>query len=88
MVTIEVHVRLGCLCQVFHICFLGVSIDALDRIPFRVDYIMTTTVVALVFCARAIFRHCFWLFFNGCMGVSLKFSFVVWASIFSCTTVG
>ena len=66
VVTIEVHVRLGC---------LGVSNDALDRISFRVGYIITTI------CARAIFRHCF-LFFYGCMGVGFNFSFVVWASIF------
>ena len=36
----EVHVRLGC---------LGVSIDALDRISFRVGCIITATIIALVF---------------------------------------
>ena len=73
MVTIEVHVRLGC---------LGVSIDALDRISFRVGYI-----IALGF-VRGLFLDIFFCFFYGCMGVSFNFSFVVWASIFSCTTVG
>ena len=59
---IEVHVRLGC---------VGVSIDALDRISFRVGYIITIIIIALVLC----------------VGVGFSFSFVVWASIFSCTTV-
>ena len=66
MVTIEVHVRLGC---------LGVSIDALDRISFRVGYF------ALVF-VRGLFLDIVFCFFYGCMGVSFNFSFVVWASIF------
>ena len=30
----------------------------------------------------------FCILFNGYMGVSFNFSCVVWASIFSCTTVG
>ena len=42
VVTIEVHVQLGC---------LGVSIDALDRISCRVGYIIATIIVALVLCA-------------------------------------
>ena len=33
------------------------GIDALDRISFRVGYIITTIIIALVFCAPAIFRH-------------------------------
>ena len=49
MVTIEVHVRLGC---------LGVSIDALDRISFRVGYIITTTIIV-----RGLFLDIFFCFF-------------------------
>ena len=77
MVTIEVHVRLGC---------LGVSIDALDRISFRVGYIITTIIIALGF-VRGLFLDIVFCFFYGCMGLGFNFSFVVWASIFSCTTV-
>ena len=74
VVTNEVHIRLGWLCQVFHFFFLGVSIDALDRIVFMVGYITTTIIIALVFCARDIFRHCF-LLFDGCVGVGFNFYF-------------
>ena len=66
--------------------FLGVSIDALDGISFRVGYIITTIIIALVFVRGLFFRHCFLLFY-GCMDVGFNFSFVDWASIFSCTTV-
>ena len=59
--TIEVHVRLECLCQVLHFC-LGVSIDALDRISFMVGYIITTTIIALVF-VRGLFLGFFSAFF-------------------------
>ena len=63
MVKIEVHVRSGCTCQVFFtVFFLGVSIDALDRISSRVGYIITTVVIALVFVRGLFFRHCFLLF--------------------------
>ena len=62
MVTVEVHVRLGCLCQVFHYFFLG--IDALDRISFRVSYIITTIITALVF-ARGLFLGVDFCFFMG-----------------------
>ena len=33
----------------FSLFFLGVSIDALDGISFRVGYIITTIIIALVF---------------------------------------
>ena len=72
VVAIEVHVRLGC---------LGVSIDALDRISFRVDYIITTIIVALVF-VRGLFLDIVFCFFYGCKGVGFNFSFVVGTSIF------
>ena len=72
MVTIEVHVRLGC---------LGVSIDALDRISIRVGYIITTIIIALVF-VRGLFLDIVFCFFYGCMGLGFNFSFVAWASIF------
>ena len=49
MVTIEVRVRLECLCQVFQFFFLGVSIDAFDRISFKVGYSITIVIIALVF---------------------------------------
>ena len=55
--------------------FLGVSIDALDRISSSVGFVR-----------GLFFRHCFLLFY-GCMDVGFNFSFVDWASIFSCTTV-
>ena len=71
MVTIEVHVRLGCLCKVFHICFLGVSIDALDRISFRVGCIMTTIIVALVFVRGIFLGIVFGLFFVGAWVLAL-----------------
>ena len=35
--------------------FLG--IDALDSISFRVGYIITTIIIALLFCAPAVFGH-------------------------------
>ena len=60
VVTIEVHVRLGCLCQVFHF-FLGVSIDALDRISFRVGCIITTILISLFF-VRELFYALFFAF--------------------------
>ena len=41
--------------EYFKTKFLG--IDALDRISFRVGYIITTIIISLVFCAPAIFRH-------------------------------
>ena len=58
--------------------FLDVSIDALDRISLMVDCIVTPTIIGLVF-MRGLFLG---------MGASFNFSFVVWASIFSCTAVG
>ena len=61
MVTIEVHVRLGC---------LGVSIDALDRISFRVGYIITTTIIALVF-VRGLFLDIVFCFFMGAWVLAL-----------------
>ena len=70
----------------FSFFFLGVSIDALDRISFRVGYIIVTVVIALVFVRGLFFRHCF-LPFYGCMDVGFNVSFVDWASIFSCTTL-
>ena len=40
VVTIEVHVRLGCRYQIIQIFFfVGVNTDALDRIAFRVGVI-------------------------------------------------
>ena len=68
MVTIEVHVQLGC---------LGVSIDVFDRISFRVGYIITPIIIALVFVRGLFLDIVFLLFFYGCMGVGLNFSFVV-----------
>ena len=50
---IEVHVRLGC---------VGVSTDALDRISFRVGYIITTIIIALVF-VRGLFVDIVFCFF-------------------------
>ena len=85
MVTIEVHVRLGCLCQVFHFFLLGVSIDALDRISYRVGYIITASTVFKEksdcdgFLCAATFRRSFLLCYV-CMGVGFNFSFVVWPS--------
>ena len=73
MVTIEVHVRLGCLSKVFHICFLGVSIDAFDRISFRVGYIITTIVVALVFVRGLFLGIVFCFFFMGAWVLALTF---------------
>ena len=70
----------------FQFVFLGVSIDALDRISFRVGYIITTIIIALVFVRGLFFRHCFLLFY-GCMDVGFNFSFVDWASKFPCTTL-
>ena len=65
VVTIEVHVRLGgCLCHVFHLFFLGVSIDALDRISFRVGFIITTNIIALGF-VRGLFLGIVFCFFMG-----------------------
>ena len=58
VVTIEVHVRLGCLCQVFQF-FLGVSIYALDRISFRVGCIITTILIALFFVRELFLRIVF-----------------------------
>ena len=69
VVTIEVHVRLGCLCEVLHFC-LGVSIDALDRISFMVGYIITTTIIALVF-VRGLFLGFFFFFFMGAWVLTL-----------------
>ena len=48
--------------------FLGVSIDALDRISFRVGYIITTIIIALVFVRGLFFRQSFLLFY-GCIDV-------------------
>ena len=48
--------------------FLGVSIDALDRISFWVGYIITTIIIALVFVRGLFFRQSFLLFY-GCMDV-------------------
>ena len=55
--------------------FLGVSIDALDKTSFKVGYIIIPNIIALVFCARAIFSRYFLLFY-GFMGVGLNFSFL------------
>ena len=57
VVTIEVHVRLGCLCQVFQ--FLGVSIYALDRISFRDGCSITTILIALFFVRELFLRIVF-----------------------------
>ena len=46
----------------------SLSIDALDRISFRVGYIITTIIIALVF-ARGLFLgidFCFFLWVHGC----------------------
>ena len=52
VVTIEVHVRFGCLYQYFHFFFfLGVSIHALDRIAFRLYYYYNHYCVGCL-CAR------------------------------------
>ena len=52
VVTIEVHVRFGCLYQYFHFCsFLGVSIHALDRIAFTLYYYYNHYCVGCL-CAR------------------------------------
>ena len=52
-----------------------------------VDCIVTPTIIGLVF-VRGLFLGIVFCFFYGCMGASFNFSFVVWASIFSCIAVG
>ena len=49
----------------FSFFFLGVSIDALDRISFRVGYIITRTIVALVSCAGYFLALFFFLFMGA-----------------------
>ena len=72
VVTIEVHVRLGCLRHVFYFLFLGVGIDALDRISYRVGYIIfiTTIIIALDFVRGLflgiVFFIIFLLWVRGC----------------------
>ena len=65
MVTIEVHVfGKGVYARYFICFFLGVSIDALDRISFRVGYIITPNIIALVF-VRGLFLAIIFCFFMG-----------------------
>ena len=54
----------------YFIFFLG--IDALDRISFRVGYIITIIIIALVF-ARRLFLGIDFVFFYGCMEFRLNF---------------
>ena len=61
MVTIEVHVQLGC---------LGVSIDVFNRISFRVGYIITPIIIALVF-VRKLFLGIIFCFFMGAWVLAL-----------------
>ena len=72
--------------SVFYFIF-GVSINALYRVSFRVGYIITTIIIALVF-VQWLFLGIVLFYFYGCMGVGFDFSFIVWVSMFSCTTVG
>ena len=72
----------------FSTFFLGVSIGVLDRIAFKLVIILLLILYySVVFCARTISRGCALLVY-GCRYVGVNFCPVVWASIFSCTTVG
>ena len=65
--------------------FHGVSIDALDRIAFRVGVIsilQLISIIGLVFVCR-LFNNIFFLVY-GCMGVDVNFCSVGWASLFPC----
>ena len=76
----------GSYARYFKVDFLGVGIVALYRISFRVDYIITTVIIALFLCAG--YFQALFLVFYGCIIFGINFSFVVWVPIFSCTTVG
>ena len=74
VVTIEVHVRLGCRYQVIHFSFfVGVNTDALDRIAFRVGVIYLLQRLLRWLFMRELFVGVGFCLFMGAWMLSLMF---------------